>query len=414
MLKPRHQLPALVTLLLFGFFVRIIYLDAQSLWADEAFTYIVTQSATFWQTIIADVHPPLYFMLITGWTWLAGISEFSLRMPSVLAGILTMATLVAITREILRHRPHPEYLAIPLIAILLFALSDLEVMVAQEARSYTLHGLWVTLSVLMYLRWIRTEQRRYAIYFVITTLLIIFTHYIGVFTPIALGLHALLFLRGRLRIITIGLLVTSALLFLPWLWFVIVAQQIGKFAGDVVPAYRSNLETLWYFRLSWFTDQWALMLGIFLAGLVVIRRTTKGYRIESPEIRTIALLLLWIVVPLALAFALNLRLPVLFDYRLTQITVPIIILIAYGLANFDRLARIVLIAVIVLYGVFIVDVFRPKLPWETYAEMLTEFASEEQGIVSEIGGGDYVMDYYLVPRLPENTEWSSTWQWRKR
>lgn len=411
--KTRYQLPVLIAILLFGFFTRIIYLNAQSIWADEAFTYIVTQSDNFWQTISADVHPPLYFMLITGWTWIAGTSEFSLRMPSVLASILTMAMLVTISREIVHHRPHPNQLVIPVIAGLLFALSDLEVMVAQEARSYTLHGFWVTLSVFLYLRWIRKEQWRYAIGFVISTLLIIFTHYIGVFTPIALGLHALLFLRGRQRIITIGLLVIAALIFLPWLWFVIIAQQIGKFAGDVVPAYGSTFETLWYFRLSWFTDQWALMLGIFLAGFFVIRRTSGGYRLESSGARIIALLLLWIIIPVAMAFALNLRLPVLFDYRLTQITVPIIILMAYGLANFDKLARTVIIIVIILYGVFIVDVFRPKLPWETYTDMIVEFSAPGQGIVSEIGGGDYVMDYYLVPRLPENTEWASTWQWRK-
>ena len=413
LLKSHYQLPVLVVILLFGFFTRIIYLDAQSIWADEAFTYITTQSDTFWQTIAADVHPPLYFMMITGWTWIAGISEFSLRMPSVLAGMLAMASLTALSREIIRHRPHPQQVIIPVIAALLFALSDLEVMVAQEARSYTLHGLWVILSLWMYLRWIRTEQWRYAVFFVMTTLLIIFTHYIGVFTPIALGLHALLFLRGRQRILTITLLVITALLFTPWLWFVIIAQQIGKFAGDVVPAYSSNLETLWYFRLSWFTDQWALMLGIFFAGFFVIRRTSGNYRLESPKIRTLALLILWIVVPLVMAFSLNLQLPVLFDYRLTQITAPIIILMAYGLANFDKLARMILIAVIIVYGVFIVDVFRPKLSWETYTEMITEFIAPGQAVVSEIGGGDYMMDYYLVPRLPANTEWTSTWQWRK-
>ncbi|MEO1164671.1 MAG: hypothetical protein AAFV98_12855 [Chloroflexota bacterium] len=48
----------LVTILLFAFFVRVLYLDAQSLWADEAYTYIATQSDTFFQTIIGDVHPP--------------------------------------------------------------------------------------------------------------------------------------------------------------------------------------------------------------------------------------------------------------------------------------------------------------------------------------------------------------------
>ncbi|MGB7338730.1 MAG: glycosyltransferase family 39 protein [Phototrophicaceae bacterium] len=412
-MRATQQLPILIAILLFGFFTRMIYLDVQSIWADEAFTYIATQSDTFWQTIAADVHPPLYFMMITGWSWLAGTSEFSLRLPSVLSGMVAMAGLVAITREILRHRPHPYSTIIPLIAVLLFALSDLEVMVAQEARSYTFHGIWVTFSVLYYLRWIRTNNRLDAMLFVVHTLLILFTHYIGVFTPISLGFHALCFLRGRQRIITIGLLIVSALIFLPWVWFVIIAQQIGKFAGDVVPAYQSNLGTLWYFRLSWLTDQWALMLALFALGLLVLERTVSGYKVHRPQFSMVGLLILWISVPLMLAFFLNLWLPVLFDYRLTQITIPIVIVTAYGLANVDDLARWVLIIVIVLYGVFIVDVYRPKLPWELYTDQLTEFVSDNQAIITEFGGGDYTLDYYLPSRIPASVARASVWQWLK-
>ncbi|MGJ3239819.1 MAG: glycosyltransferase family 39 protein [Anaerolineae bacterium] len=403
----------MLALILFGAFTRLIYLDAQSIWADESFTYIVTQSDTFWQTVASDVHPPIYFMLITGWTWLAGTSEFSLRLPSVLASVLAMATLVGLTRECLRHRPHQQGGVLVLIALLLFALSDLEVMVAQEARSYTLHGVWVTLSVWMYLRWIRLGRWQDALAFVVSTLAIILTHYIGVFTPIALGAHALLTLRGRRRWQTIGLLVLSALIFLPWLWFVVIAQQIGKFAGDVVPAYNSDWGTLWYFRLAWLTDQWALMLVLFGLGWVVVHRQGGRWQIMPPRYRVLILFALWIVVPLALAFTLNRWLPVLFDYRLTQITPPILILIAYGLANLDRLARGALIVAIVLYGVFIVDVYRPKLPWETYTALVTEFVRPGQAVISEIGGGDYVFDYYLTPTLPEGVPWASTWQWRK-
>ncbi|MEO1164670.1 MAG: hypothetical protein AAFV98_12850 [Chloroflexota bacterium] len=351
-------------------------------------------------------------MLIRAWTWVAGTSEFSLRFPSVLAGVLALGALVAVAREITHLRPHPNQLVIPVLAGLLFALSDLEVMVAQEARSYTLSGLLVTLSLLMYLRWLRTDKWQLGVAFIVSTLLVIFTFYIGVFSSFAIGVHALFFLRGRQRITAIGMLVVSALLFVPWLWFVIIQQQIGKFAGHVVPAYESNLETLWYFRLSWFTDQWALMLGLFLLGFVVVQRTATGYRLQQPRWHIIALLTLWIAIPLGLAFALNNVLPVLYDYRLTQITIPIIILTAYGLANLDALARYTLVAVIIVYGVFIVDVFRPKLPWESYAEQVTEYVREGQGVISEMGGGDYTFDYYLTPLLPDSITWASTWQWR--
>jgi uncharacterized membrane protein len=403
----------LVSIILFGYFTRIIYVGAQSIWADEAFTYIITQSDHFWKTLVADVHPPLYFLLITAWTKIAGISELSLRMPSVLASTIALALIVPVTREVTRHRPHQKQVIIPIIAAFLLALSDLEVMVAQEARSYTLHMLFIMLSVWAYLRWIRTAGWRDGAAFVISNLLTIFTHYIGVFTPIAIGIHAIFFLRGKQRLTAISLLILSAILFLPWVLLVIVPSQLGKFDSDVVLAYDSTWHTLWYFRLAWLTEQWALMFAIFVLGLVIIHYQGERFTIIKDSLSTVMLLILWIAVPLALAFALNTRLPVLYDYRLTQITVAIMILIAYGLANLPRIAYIFLLAVLLLYGVSIVDVYRPKLPWREYSELVTDYVQEGQAVVSNMTGGDYVLDYYLPPRLPDNVARASVWQWLK-
>lgn len=412
MISRNFQLFMLTCIILFGYFTRIIYVEAQSIWADEAFTYIITQSDNFWQTLISDVHPPLYFLLITAWTKVAGISELSLRIPSVLASTIAIALIVPFGREFTRHRPHPQQILIPIIAAFLIALSDLEVMVAQEARSYTLHMVWVILSIWAYLRWLRLNHWRDGAFFVTSNLLIIFTHYIGVFTPIAVGFHALLFLRGKQRFRAIGMLIISALLFLPWVIFSF-PSQVNKFAADVVLAYGSTFGTLWYFRLSWLTDQWALMLCIFLLGFVIIRHQGERFIIIRDSIPSLMLLIFWIVIPLSLAFAINMRLPLLYDYRLTQITAPIMILMAYGLANLPRLARLLLLLVILVYGVTIVNVYRPKLPWREYSELVTEYVQEGDAIITNMSGGDYVLDYYLPPLIPEGLARASVWQWLK-
>lgn len=407
-----HIFIALVGILLFSYFSRLLHLGDQSLWVDEAFTYMVTKSDTWLATLSRDVHPPLYFALITLWTNIVGISEFSFRYPSVLASVVSTALMVVLAKEIPHHRPRRQAAYLPLIAALLFALADLEIQVSQEARSYTLHLVWVLLHILAYLKWLRTTERKWAVLFVISAALIVYTHYIGVFTSIALGGHALFFLRGKQRVQAIALLVLAAGLFAPWLFGVVIPQQIGKFASDVVPASPSNLETLWRFRLTWFTQQWALLIGLALLGLVAVRYAGQGWQLAVRPLRGTIILLLWILVPLGLAFWSNLYLPTLYDYRISQITPAVVLLIALGLANLRGGARSFLLLVIVVHSVVTVEVYRPKPPWQAYGAMVAEAAKPGDLVVMDFTGVDYALEYYLDQLLPPDVEVVSMWQWR--
>lgn len=398
----------LVGLLLFGYFVRVLHVGDQSIWGDEAFTYVVIRAENFWGTLARDVHPPLYFMMMMLWTRLVGISELSLRYPSVLASTLDLALFYVFAKEALRHRPAAKQWFVPIVAVLLLALADLDIQISQEARSYTLHIAWILLSFIAYLKWLRTEKRLWAVIFIVCNALIVYTHYIGVFTPMAIGLHALLFLRGKQRIFAIGMLVLSGLLVIPWA-LIVLSQQVDKFAADAVAAFPSTWGTLWALRTSWFTQQWALMLGLAMLGLLTMS-PQNGLKIRP--FRATSFLFMVILIPLGLAFLSNLWLPTLYDYRISQITPAIVLLMAFGLANFRREARLFFIAVIVIYGVFSVDVYRPKEPWREFGQMVVEFAQDGDAVLLEFTGGDYTMDYYLERYLPENIPITSMWQWR--
>jgi mannosyltransferase len=396
-----------VSLVLFGYLVRLLHLGEQSIWGDEAFTYVVLRAENFWGTLARDVHPPLYFMLMKVWTRLAGLSELSLRYPSVLASTVDLALMYVFAKEALRHRPATKQWFVPILAVLLLSLADLDIQIAQEARSYTLHLAWILLSFIAYLKWLRTDKRLWAVIFIVSNALIVYTHYIGVFTPIAIGVHALLFLRGRQRIFAIGMLILSALLVIPWV-LIVLAQQVEKFAGDVVPAFPSTWATLWVLRTSWLTKQWVLMLGMAVLGLF----TLNSGEIRFRPFRTTSLLLVVILVPLILAFISNLWLPTLYDYRISQLTPAIMLLMAFGLANFPREARLFFVTVIIIYAVFSVDVYRPKEPWREFSQMVAEYAQEGDAVLLDFTGGDYTMDYYLEQYLPVTIPTASMWQWR--
>jgi len=82
---------SLILLFFSALFIRLINLN-QSLWLDESIVARVTKNIPFHliptQFSPGDVHPPLYYMVVSLWTSLFGYSEIALRMPSVIYSLI--------------------------------------------------------------------------------------------------------------------------------------------------------------------------------------------------------------------------------------------------------------------------------------------------------------------------------------
>ncbi len=143
LLTARLLLPGL---LLVGLALRVYRLPAQSLWYDEGVTWYLTRmplpQLTVWTA--NDIQPPLYYYLLWPWVRAAGSSEYSLRFPSVVFGVLMLPLLWVVARRLF-GRP------VAWLALLLGVVSPLNVYYAQEARMYTLLTLLGLLS--SYLLW---------------------------------------------------------------------------------------------------------------------------------------------------------------------------------------------------------------------------------------------------------------------
>jgi len=89
---PLHHLP-LITAVLAGALMRLWDLDGQSLWLDELYTVRVATtegSGAVRRALAEDVHPPLYYQAMRIWAPLAGTDEALWRLPSALAGLLSI------------------------------------------------------------------------------------------------------------------------------------------------------------------------------------------------------------------------------------------------------------------------------------------------------------------------------------
>ena len=132
--------------------MRLYRLTAQSMWWDEGHSLFVAGHRLLdIPTIPAmDVHPPLYFWALHVWMALSGRSEFALRFLSLIFGVLTVALMYRVGRELLG----------PVggcIAALFAAVSPLYLAYAQEVRMYTLVSLLSLLSMHLFARYMRAS-----------------------------------------------------------------------------------------------------------------------------------------------------------------------------------------------------------------------------------------------------------------
>ena len=136
--------------------VRLYRLDDVSLWTDELFTRFYPDAglAYLWTDgLRTEPTSPLYYTLIWAVERLAGSAAWVVRAPSV-AGVAGGVWLAWSLGRELFGRAGPGVLA-----GLLLALAPIDVLYAQEARSYALQGAALGLALLGFARVLRGGRR---------------------------------------------------------------------------------------------------------------------------------------------------------------------------------------------------------------------------------------------------------------
>jgi len=130
----------LIFLFLTGFLIRLVSLN-QSLWLDEATSAQVAKYLSYSEILTKfspfDFHPPGYYFLLKFWTSFFGFSEISLRMPSVIASLLTGYLVFLIGKKI--KDPQAGFWSAAF-----FLFNPLIIYYSQEARMYSITTLFLT------------------------------------------------------------------------------------------------------------------------------------------------------------------------------------------------------------------------------------------------------------------------------
>jgi 4-amino-4-deoxy-L-arabinose transferase-like glycosyltransferase len=132
----------LLAIVLLGLMARLFRIDHQPLWLDEALT--LQRIHLGLDGLVADSfsnrHMPTYFLLLRWLSHFFGSGDAWLRVPSALFGSASAGMAYVIASRIGSHRAG-------IMAGLLMALSPLQVQYGQEARSYTLVILLISVAL---------------------------------------------------------------------------------------------------------------------------------------------------------------------------------------------------------------------------------------------------------------------------
>jgi mannosyltransferase len=184
--------------------IRVVVLDNQSLWADEALTAYETRlsfSAMLHVVRTVEVTPPLYFVLVWGWAKLLGSGPEILRALSAIAGTALVPVAYAATRELVTRRA-------ALVAAGLMAVNPFAIWYSQEARAYMLLALLTGAAFLFCARSLRAPTRGNLAAWALLSALAVATHFFAGFAiaPMALVLLG----RHRTRATAVAVVVVGA------------------------------------------------------------------------------------------------------------------------------------------------------------------------------------------------------------
>lgn len=196
----------LIILLTFvGFLIRIFNIDFNSIWLDEGSTFSFSHPSKSFMDIWAltasgEFNPPLFHWIEHIMLVLFGSTEIVLRFMPCVFGTLAIPVFYYIGKEI-----HSE--KIGLVSAFLLAISGFHVYYSQEARSYTLLMLVVSLFVLFYLRYKKEPSVLYAALMGICAAVGYWTHFwsLVVVIPFFLILFVDAILKNKKNIIPIAI-----------------------------------------------------------------------------------------------------------------------------------------------------------------------------------------------------------------
>ena len=250
------------------FFWRI---DREHVWLDEAYSAAMASHDTseLWNTVQADVHPPLYYFALKAATAAAGTETLGLRALSALFAVgLVLLGFGPVLRIFGRTAAY--------VYTVLVIFSPGVLCFAQEARMYTMAAFFVLAAALYAVEAVQHGMRADFVRFGVSLVAAMYTHYFALASSAIMSLLLLIYCaakeRRRLKplLITLG---AAAVAFLPWVPSFLV--QISRVrAGFWIPdtnrlLLKFSLMAPYAYKYEDIPYPWTSVIAMVLSALLI-------------------------------------------------------------------------------------------------------------------------------------------------
>lgn len=334
----------LAGIILFGAFLRLYGLNAESFWLDEGATYYAIQHGKsyilnniFTKATLVPEHfnqggeAPFFFLISYYWSKLFGLKIYMLRLPSAIFGIISIYVVFLLGKELFNIKAG-------LISAFILAINHQHIYYSQEFRMYSLVILLASLSVYFLFKALKEGWKIYWIGYVASIILLLYTHYYGIFILLFEYIYLLAYWRVNIKF-TKQIVIASfsiALLYLPYLPVLIkqisISSGFGRLFGKpsllrlgevyfsfnsyISPDLQTRISLIngnpWGITLSgWFLISTVLLIGTLLFFLFVIGVlfSNRRFGIKKVMDNRYALLLLWLLIPVIIPFIISYLIP---------------------------------------------------------------------------------------------------------
>lgn len=415
-----------LALLLLGLGLRLQALTLRALWWDEGLSVFFSRFGYFENArltvTLADTNPPFYRLLLGGWLALVGDSAWATRLLSVLAGVLLLAMVWRLARDLRLSSTTAT------LVLALAALSPMLIYYAQEAKGYSLEALAGVSAVLLWWRlhrhlWQPSTQPAHPALWALFGLALLFSigvHYIAAFLIFTLNVGSALVLAQRygwaiwrwptpawrqaFALGAVQTLVAAALL--PYVLTTFAATR-AIVAGETTQQF-----TPWAGPLAYLADHagqfaagphaegWVALVSAGVLGGLALWGALRIARGSALLVGS------WLLVPVGLGLGLSAIHPFFFPRFLLYSVPALLVLAAAGLAHLPRWATGgLLLAVLLSWAPPLATHYTrwdtPAEDWRPVAATLAPHLREGDGAVYVWGWIPGYLQAYLPPDTPD-------------
>ncbi len=170
----------LISIVLLGLLLRLWNIDKpEGMWNDEYLTWSIANlkfPQDFFKGVANNCHAPLHYFYLKGWMAIFKDSDVSLRVSSLVPGVISIFTMYLCAKEYLVKK-HGELCA--LAAAFITAISGFLIYFSQEVRIYSLTFLIASMVLFYSLKVFNNPSNKNCWMLTLFSLLLIFEHTIG-------------------------------------------------------------------------------------------------------------------------------------------------------------------------------------------------------------------------------------------